>query len=177
MTIRGTALLLAVLAAFGAYIYVVELPAMRRPPTPRGMPEGPPLLAEPARVARVEVEEQGRRLTAVHDGGRWNDVRGRPWRGDAVHDLVATLGTLRPVMVVDPDPASPSDYGLGTGAGTLRILDADGRILLNLEVGERNPAWTGLYARVAGQRQVVLVGAVLDWELDKIRDSAPEPEP
>ena len=76
-------------------------------------------------------------------------------------------------MVVDADPAEPSDYGLGPDTPRLRVMAA-GKELLSLEIGERNPAWTGLYARLAGQREVILVGAVLHWELEKLRDAAPD---
>jgi hypothetical protein len=173
LTARGTGLLLAVCAALIGYLWLFEL-RPRQGGAPAA-PEAAPLLpVAPAAVARVEVEERGRRLTALRGEDGWSDPSGRPWRTDAVADLVATLGSLRPVMVVDPRPHDPSDYGLGASARRLEVATtADGRPVLALEVGERNPAWTGLYARRGGHPEVLLIGAVLGWELDKVWRGAP----
>src|SRR5207247_1051853 len=99
------------------------------------------------------------------------------WPDGAVTDLIAALGGLRPLTTVDADPATPGDYGLGPGARRLELAGADGRPFLALELGERNPAWTGLYARRAGEPAVLLVGAVLGWELEKLRRAAPGGNP
>jgi hypothetical protein len=131
----------------------------------------------PGAVARIELFEPGGSLAALRRGAEWTDPSGQPWRGDIVTDLVVTLGALRPLMVVDPHPREPGDYGLGANARRLEVAAADGAPLLTLEIGERNPAGTGLYARRAGQPEVMLVGAVLSWELDKLRGAAPSREP
>jgi hypothetical protein len=179
MTPRGTLVLVVILAALTGYLWLAEV----RPragivaPAPGGhaREELPLLAVPPGRVARVELEQGETLLTALRRDGEWADARGRPWRANVVSDLVETLGALRPVMVVDPDPERPADYGLGPEASRLRLVGADGEELLVLEVGERNPAWTGLYARRAGRREVMLVGAVLRWELEKLRSASPPP--
>jgi hypothetical protein len=173
MTARGTALLVALLATLAGYLWVVE-----RRPAPAFPAEPAPLLAVPAAaVARVELVEGERRLTAVRGERGWTDAAGRPWSQDPVSDLLAALGALRPLATVDPDPATPGDYGLGPGGRRLELAAADGRSLLALELGERNPAWTGLYARRAGEPAVLLVGGVLAWELEKVRQAAPGGNP
>jgi hypothetical protein len=173
VTARGTGLLLAVMAALLGYLWFAELRPRRQA---ESVPTAAPLLAiPPAAVARVKLEEEGRRVTAVRRDGAWLDERGRRWREDAVASLVDTLGALRPVMVVAHDPAEPAEYGLGPTAPRLEVAGDDGQPVLTLELGARNPAWTGLYARHAGGREVVLVGALLAWELDKLRQAAPEP--
>lgn len=172
MTERGTALLVLVLALVGGWLWLAGAPR------PASKPAAPPLLRTSAgSVAQVEFEEAGDRITAVRRGDGWADASGRAWQANAVSDLVETLGELAPIMVVDPDPRDPTDYGLGPAAARLALTGARGERLLALEVGERNPAWTGLYARVAGTREVVLVGAVLRWELEKLRDGRPGHEP
>ncbi len=173
MTARGTALLVALLATLAGYLWVVE-----RRPAPAFPAEPAPLLAVPtAAVARVELVEGERRTTAVRGERGWTDAAGRPWSQDPVSDLLAALGALRPLATVDPDPATPGDYGLGPGGRRLELAAADGRPLLALELGERNPAWTGLYARRAGEPAVLLVGGVLAWELEKVRQAAPGGNP
>ena len=178
MSTRGTLGLLALLCVLATYIVVIELPTLRRPPRPADVPDAPPLLTTPdGAVARVDLEEADGLLTAIRHDGAWVDAAGRPWRSDAVSDLLETLATLRPIMVVDADPGTPDDYGLGHAARHLRVTGTDGRLLLALVVGDRNPAWTGLYARLTGRPEVVLVGGVLRWEIEKVRDTAPGAKP
>src|SRR5207237_8367352 len=110
---------------------------------------------------------------AVRGGRGWTDAAGRPGSQEPVSDLLAALGALRPLATVDPDPAAPGDYGLGPGGRRLELAAADGRPLLALELGERNPAWTGLYARRAGEPAVLLVGGVRGWGLAEPRRAAP----
>jgi hypothetical protein len=173
VTTRGTTALLAVLAILLGYLWLAELGPRREAAS---APSAPPLLpVPPAAVAAVKLEEHGRRMSAVRHEGAWLDERGRPWRDDAVASLVDVLGTLRPVMVVASDPQEPDEYGLGPTAPRLEVTAGDGQPVLALELGARNPAWTGLYARRAGGHEVMLVGALLAWELDKLREAAPEP--
>jgi len=170
MTARGTVFLLAVLAALLGYLWVFEI----HPRAPAGPPPAPPLLSVPfANVARVELRDRDRTLTALRSAAGWTDPAGRPWVAGTVTDLIETLGSLRPVMVVDPAPREPADYGFGRDARRLELVTGDGQAALALELGERNPAWTGLYARRAGRPEVLLVGAVLGWELEKLRAAAP----
>jgi hypothetical protein len=48
------------------------------------------------------------------------------------------------------------------------VLD-DTETLLALEVGATNPARTGVYVRRIGEPAVLLVGALLRWEIEKLR--------
>jgi hypothetical protein len=175
MSTRGTGALILVLAALASYLWLFEVrPRVTGKPTATAAVEAPPLLAAPeTSIVRLEVEDSDGRLTAVRRDGGWVDSDGRPWPARVVPELVEALTTLRPLMVVEADPADPADYGLGDPATRVRLVGVDGRPLLHLEVGERNPAWTGIYARVAGSHDVLLVGALLHWELEKLRDSAP----
>ena len=137
-----------------------------------------PLLRDAAEaVRRVDVIEPGRRLTALRAPGGWVDSGGRPWEGAAVGDLVDALGTLRPLMLIETAPRAPAEYGLGGDAARVELGSADGRVLLALDVGDRNPAHTGMYVRRTGRREIVLVGSLLGWELDKLRAAAPAAPP
>jgi hypothetical protein len=170
MAARGTGVLLVVLTVLAGWLWLVE----GRPRPRDGASEGPPLLAgAPGAVARVELSEGETPLVALRRDERWVDPAGRPWPDGAVADLLETLRALRPVMVVDSRPDDPGDYGFASGASRLELRDATGASLLALQLGERNPAWTGLYVRFEGRPEVVLVGAILRWELEKLRDARP----
>jgi hypothetical protein len=171
VTPRGTLLLGTVLVALAGYLWLGD----SRSGSPRPVAAEPPaLLAVPAsQITRVELEEKERTVVAVRGPAGWVDADGHPWVTDAVSDVVDTLTSLHPVMVVDPQPENLGDYGLDDGAVHLRLYGADKRVMLSLELGERNPAWTGVYARVDRGREVVLIGAVLHFELEKLRDAAP----
>ena len=166
-TWRGTIGLLGVLTALVGYLGLIEIPA-HRDRTP--LPSAPALLtAGSEQPLRIELSEPGLGWEARRDGTEWKDTQGRAAPTPVVEDLIATLTALRPLMVVDAHPADLSAYGLGPDATRLRVFGSDGRTLLTLELGERNPAWTANYACVGGSTEVVLVGGVLRWELRKLR--------
>jgi hypothetical protein len=178
VTARGTALLVGILLALVTYIWIAEVEPRRRVTARQVRQETDTSMAAllpepPGAVARVALEEHGARLTAVRRERAWVDEHGRAWSGDAVSGLVAALGSLRPVMVVESDPVEPGEYGFGPDAVRLEVSAEGGRRLLALELGQQNPSSTGVYARIGGQREVVLVGALLRWELDKLREAAP----
>ena len=166
--------MVGILLTLVAYIWVAEIQPRRQPRVREDAGASAPLLPEPpGAVARVALEERGARLTAVRHEHAWVDEHGRAWSSDAVSGLVTALGSLRPVMVVESDPVEPAEYGFGPDAARLEVSAEGGRRLLALELGEQNPSATGVYARIGGQREVVLVGALLRWELDKLREAAP----
>jgi len=123
----------------------------------------PPLLARTAVVASVELhQESGTRRFQADGGGRLLDDRGMDASG-----VVAALRTLAPLMTVAKAPGDPTEFGFDRDALRL-VVRGDQSLLLDLEIGARNPAWTGLYVRRNGARDVELVGALLHWEIAKL---------
>lgn len=123
-----------------------------------------PLLDPSADPSHIELSAAGRTLAA--------DVR-RAEPGSDIESLLDTLRSLPPLMTIDAAPADPRDYGLGPGSDRLRILDTTDRELLDLEIGSANPSSTGIYVRRRPDPEVLLVGAVLRWEISKILRQAP----
>jgi hypothetical protein len=175
VTVRGTfglilvavALLLLVLGDKRAIIPERPLPTV----------EGTPLLDVSAdRVARLEWERGPERLTLVHTPAGWYDAAGHRWPGDVVDVAIDALVSLRPRSVVEGEHVNMDEYGLAAATERLRVLDDTGRELLAMDIGNRNPAWTGNYARRDGRDEVLLVGSLLRWELDKLRSARDEPK-
>jgi hypothetical protein len=169
VTVRGTLGLAAVFAVLAGYL------ALTREPGPAG-DEGLPavLVAVPAdRIRRLDLAWGTHRVLATRVDGGWADERGRPWPADHVAALLQALTTLRPLAVIEDAPGDPAVYGLGPDAMRLGVLD-DTHEVAALELGASNPAGTALYVRRAGSPAVLLVGALLRWEVEKLRrdDSA-----
>jgi hypothetical protein len=157
VNLRGTGGMLAVAAALLAALWIGNRP--EEPP----IADAPPLLARTAVVARVEIRrESGTRRFRADGRGRLLDDRGMDAGG-----VVAALRTLAPLMTVAKAPGDPSEFGFDRDALRL-VVRGDQSLLLDLEIGARNPAWTGLYVRRHGTRDVELVGALLHWELAKL---------
>lgn len=178
MSLRGTAVLLLIAAALLAVLWI------DRRPTEPSWQSAPSLLPPETAVTSIELRRSGdTRLFRSQPAGRLTDDRGT----DA-SSVVEALRALAPLMVVAKAPPDPREFGLGRDA--LRLLvRGENTTLLDLEIGARNPARTGLYVRRHGAVDIELVGALLQWELAKLdpetttgnaltrRDETREPSP
>ncbi len=170
MTLRGTAVLALVLAILVTYL-ALSAPATHTPEV--AVASGPPLLAVPTSdVTALELTHAAGRLSLVRTPNGWREGADRTLPSGIVTDLLDALATLRPITMVDDAPGAIADYGLGDDATRLHLVAGTDRPVLDLEIGARNPAWTGLYARRDGNPGVFLVGALLQWEIDKLRNTA-----
>jgi hypothetical protein len=154
MTVRGTIALGVVFLALCAYLLLTRPAAT--PPLPGASQLTPSLAAASA----VEIGRgAGTNRIVRHDGA---------WSEPGIGDLLDGLASLPVLGVIDPAPSDPALYGFGPDALRLRVLSDDGE-LAAIEVGALNPAGTGVYVRRLGQAPVLLVGALLHWELEKLR--------
>jgi hypothetical protein len=78
-------------------------------------------------------------------------------------------------MEVSNDPADLRDYGLRPPASILEIRLQDPAEPIVLEIGNRNPATTGVYARVNRRGPILLAGALVAWEFEKAFAALPVP--
>jgi hypothetical protein len=163
VTPRGTLGLLAVAALLVAYLLLVP------PPAPPPLPES--LLSVPAEsVDDVALTWPDAHLHVRRTDGVWRSDGGAVLPPDTVGDLLAALSTLRPMETL-PGRDPVADYGLDARATTL-VISAAGATVLRLRIGDRNPAWTGVYVQRSGSDDVVVVGALLHWELEKLHAMA-----
>lgn len=165
MTPRGTLALLGVLALLVVYLSVVDRPSSTT------LSEEPLLTAPAAQATRVEITWPDVRLLAVRRDGGWRDQDEHPLPSGLVDDLLAALGTVRPMETLASTGPTATEYGFGPRATSLSV-GAGGNPLLRLEVGDRNPSWTGIYVQRSGADEVLVVGALLHWELEKLRVAA-----
>jgi len=150
MTVRGTLGLAALLALLLGYLL-----ATHPPPLP---PDSGLLAPSLAAATTVEIVDHGHTIVVgARDGGF----------DDATADLLLALQDLRVLAVIAERSDDPTTYGFGSDAARLRVLANDAS-LLALDVGAANPAGTGVYVRRTGDPAILLVGALLRWELDKV---------
>ena len=132
------------------------VPVARAPPsaapTATATDAGAPLLARRrrgrSRVVELEDGAAQRSPPPVQRRRAGSTRTGRRWRGDAVDRPVRRARDASAGHDGRPDAGRSRDYRLGPDATRLRVIDRGRTAPCSaLELGERNPAWTGLYAR------------------------------
>jgi hypothetical protein len=152
VTVRGTIGLAVVFAVLVAYLRLTA-------PATGPAVDTAALLAPPLEGAtRITLTDGDHPIEITRNDGGWS-APGAP-------DFLTALASLRVIAVIDA--ADPESYGFAPDASQLRIDSAE-QPLVELELGANNPAETGVYVRRVGQRPVLLVGALLRWELEKLR--------
>lgn len=156
MTVRGTVGLATTFILLAGYLFFTRAPSS---PAPDGIDHLTPPLG---RATVVELAGGGReplRLARAADG---------TWTEGVVPDVLDGIASLEVLAVVDAAPADLQSYGLGPDAARLRVLDG-ASALATVEIGAMNPAETAVYVRRQGEPSVLLVGALLRWEIEKLR--------
>jgi hypothetical protein len=104
----------------------------------------------------------------------WQKVpTGDQIRQDAVDDFLTNLKKLVNLGEVESSEGQLSEYGLKPPASRVALtLGEKGNRILTLTLGKRNPVQTSLYAQINESPQVVLVGAVVLWDIRKLVTAA-----
>lgn len=179
---RGTLVLCLLVAVAGFYLWFEEVPPEPRPaprtllgePASTGDEETAPLLEfDPAKVASLQFRHGGETRETKRTGASWEGIDS----SQAMEDFLASLAGLARIMEVSNDPAALDDYGLRPPASVLEIRLQDPAEPLVLEIGNRNPATTGVYARVNRSGPILLAGALVAWEFEKAFAALAAPEP
>jgi hypothetical protein len=160
MTVRGTLALAVILVVLIAYLRLTA-------PAP-GEPAAAALLPGLERASVIEVVRGGTVTRLVRGDQAWSEAR--------AEDFLDALRSIPVLTVIDDSPGDPAAYGFGPDALRLRVA-AGGTPLGAIDVGAVNPAQTGVYVRRVGEPSVLLVGALLRWELEKIRRVFPATVP
>ncbi len=173
MTPRKVAALLSLWALLSAYYFVFEREPVAEPLPEQAAP--PSVIDVPAsRVSAIEVRSPGRAIRATRSGSSWT-VEGTAGRvtGDLVEALLASLCEAPVVQVVGTARGAMADFGLDPPSVviSLRLQERDGET--TIELGERNPARTAVYARVRGKDEVVLVGLNTRYYAELLLAAAP----
>jgi hypothetical protein len=169
---RGTLLLLLVASGAALYLYH-DVNAGRREQSwgaifeePRETPPGDQithLLAfDPATVTVITVRQGDKQWRAERTADGWSGAGRATDMNDFLHDL----GELAEILPIAVERDALRDHGLDPPQASVELVRAGAPPLL-LQIGARNPPATGVYVRV-GDGPVVLTGALLLWNLEKV---------
>ena len=178
---RGTLALVAIVLVAGGYLWVAGPTGPERPqdepnllgePRLRDPSKFVPLLAfQPADVAEVHIHYRDRDLILQRQGDKWIGSENPA----STESFLTTIGELGRIMEIPESEATLHDYGLDDPADYIELILTGQTSPLLLQIGRQNPAATGVYVRINRQGPVVLAGALVTWELDKMWRRDPRP--
>jgi hypothetical protein len=157
---------LVVLAALGAYIYLIEA---KKPESTEPAKEKA-LAIEREKVQELSIERPGAEpIRLVKQGEAWRLTRpvDVPADGGEVDSLLSSLVNLEIAEVVSESPAKLADFGLDPPKGKLSVQVADGGEPRALLLGDKSPDGSNLYAKKPAEARVFAIPAYLESSFDK----------
>lgn len=162
----GTYLALATVAALGAYIYFVE---SKREAEPDKVKEKVFTL-DKSKVESVSLAVPGQeevRLVRGADGWRMTAPMAVAADAGEADALVSTLESLERNGIVTEAPAALAEYGLEAPRSTVTVRVSGAPDPLVLQVGDKTPDASGVYARVPPASRVFTIPAYVEGSLAK----------
>lgn len=173
--LRSFLAMFVVLIGLGAYLYFVE---MKRTPGADDDDKHEKVFAvEADKIDEITVKSAtGEPTTLKKTGSDWQivaPVAASP-DGAEVSGLTSNLSTLEMQRVIDENATDLKEYGLAQPRVEVSFK-ADGT-QQTLQIGEKTPPGTDLYAKLADQNKVFLISSYLDSTFNKttfdLRDKA-----
>lgn len=163
MSFRNTAILAALVALLGAYLYWVERPAIEYEARSNRLLE-----FDPDTISRVSLTSKGDTIEAVKVDGAWHitsPIEG-PADSRAVDTLVRTAAEAAHSRTIEPESDDLSAFGLAEPE-TILQLDGDGLSLPALAIGKGTPIGFNAYVRRGDEDAVLLTGGTVRAALVK----------
>lgn len=131
-----------------------------------------PLFAfAPQDVTQIEVFFRQQRLVFQRTREGWTHSQGTPIRTEVVQDFLSNLVKLVQLGALEGVNQELAEYGLDPPEASITVQLGDA-VSYSLSLGKRNPVQSSLYAQVNEAPQVVLVGAVVVWDMRKLFTAA-----
>jgi hypothetical protein len=162
-------LVLGVMACvLGGYTYITTPEKKGLGTTVEQKTERPVLDFNADQVTQIDLLFDGQQIVSQRTATGWKQMpSGEPLRSEAVDEFLANLKKLINLGEVEIGNASLSEYGLQPPSSRV-VLQLAGGDARTLALGNRNPVQTSIYAQVNNSPQVVLVGAVVLWDMRKL---------
>jgi len=157
-----------VLFALVCYYMIFEFVAPDAKPGPEALV--PILLLDYDDVQKVAVKtSDGREFIAERQEGHWSLIKGQKgerW-ADNITDFVANLVRTVEVDRIPGGSSELSIYGLDNPTYQIIVTDVTDKTY-QLLIGDTTPVKTSVYAKFAESPDVLIVGALVNWEISKI---------
>jgi len=150
--------LVAVAVALGAYIYFIE---SKRTGSDEKKKDKV-FTVDASKIEEIEVHAASGETTTLKKAGTdWQIVAPEAVEADAatVGTLVSTIESLEIGRVVNDNPASVKEYGLDPPKSSIAYKLAGETTFHKLNLGDKTPTGSDLYARVEGQPKLLLIAA------------------
>jgi hypothetical protein len=163
----STLALVVVLAGLVGYIYFVDSKQEAGGTTAKEKPFGS-LQADD--VEEVQIKSADGETTRVQKSdGKWQVVE--PVKADAdtseLTTIASNIATVEINRVVDENATDLKQYGLEPARLDVAFRSKGQKELKHLQIGEKTPTGTDLYARFPDQKRVFLVSSFLDATFNK----------
>jgi uncharacterized protein DUF4340 len=158
--VRPFIALVVVAVGLGAYLYFVE--AKKEPGTDKKL-EKVFTGVESDKIDQVTIKsESGDRTTAQKQSGSWQLTQPVAAKADEaeVSGITSSLASLEVQRVVDEKPADLKDFGLAQPR--IEVAFRAGGRNKTLQIGQKTPTGTDLYAKVPDNPRVFLISSYLD---------------
>ncbi len=118
---------------------------------------------ESDKIDELEVKsESGDRTTLKRNGKTWDIVQpaAAPVDEGAVSGIASNLSSVEIQRVIDENPADLKEYGLA--APRVEVAFKSGGQQHRLQIGQKTPAGSDVYAKLGDQKKVFLISSYLD---------------
>ena len=158
---RTLLFLVAVAAGLGAYIYFVE---SERDPNALE-PKAKVFAVEASAIERLEIRSATGEVTSLEKSGdAWKMTAPVAAAVDdtAVRSIADTLSTAEITSVLEEAPTNIKQFGLEPARLSVSFRKAGDTTDYRLNLGDKTPLGSDIYAQVAGQPRVLLLGSFLE---------------
>lgn len=158
---RTLLFLVAVAAGLGAYIYFVESER-----DPNAVEQKAKVFAvEAGAIDRLEIRAVTGEVTSLEKSGdtwRMTAPVAAAVDASAVSSIADTLSTAEITSVLDEAPTNLQQFGLEPARLSVSFRKAGDATDYRLNLGDKTPVGSDIYAQVAGQPRVLLLGSFLE---------------
>ncbi|HET8646554.1 MAG TPA: DUF4340 domain-containing protein, partial [Vicinamibacteria bacterium] len=164
----GTYVLVALVAAFGAWLVLVE--SKRDPAQGEGKEKVfAGLAGGKDKVKEVTLARGGETIQLVKGSGGWRLAAPQSVEADAaeVDSLLSSLESLEVDEVVSETPGELGRYGLAPPRGQVTLVRDGSSDALRLQVGDKTPDGRGVYSKLPTSGRVFTIPAGIAGSLEK----------
>jgi len=124
-----------------------------------------PLVAmAPESIVALELRADGRQVAVRRTLQGWDG----PLSAAAIGEFLANLAGIGSLGSLEVADAELGDFGLAAPERSLLLMRGASTEPIRIDIGRSNPPMTAVYTRIDRTGPVILAGAVLAWEFDKL---------